>query len=714
MANTVASTATPTMNRARSEADRWRLVREFETSFKNVAVTPPARGADQATVLSSSGSWFQRRGSNTAQVDNEEKTSSNMTSKLKTKQMKRVVSNYSKQSYKIDDRFFDNVQSTTAAPPIARSRSSSRRFVPAKAHSKATPKQRKLPVEYDLADFAKEQSRDYRMRTPSPAALPERKASFFGRVWFTPAQAPAEGNVEQKQQGVNVGNGFEPMVPQQSTQLPRQKSGFFGRSSNNNTKPSVLQQANGSSKQEAAVTAPPLIARSSSIFTKLFPRKLKAAKRLDALPTMTTLPASPQVSDNDNQTESEGSYDFDEEIAMASTSSSHDFPLPETLLSESQQKQRVTADDFRNPVDRWSPSPVPDHVPETHKQMNLTSFIDLPKRPVRQQSLKHDFDEDEFAACATSNGGGGVSKSNLLQERQELMQQMKRVDHLLQGLIHDDDAAQSSNYHHASSSNNTYDDTESKTNDADTSTPLIVVPPQPPQRQQSHEYHHDDSFGYGTDDDSSTYSMLSGIMASWMAERDKAAPPKSICKTTPNKTPLSVRFDRIHVREYERVVGDNPSCSSGPPISIGWNFLPAQDYAIDEYETRRGSGRTRREFYLAPGKRTDLLLQDWNCRPEDIRKARRDATYIQYCREKSGSASGKSSKMTEAAFLRKANRKLQKNHPDVSDDSLEPPCVPTRPGSPFCDSPPISVPVQPSRQPSVAKLVVVMDDRLEL
>jgi hypothetical protein len=27
-----------------------------------------------------------------------------------------------------------------------------------------------------------------------------------------------------------------------------------------------------------------------------------------------------------------------------------------------------------------------------------------------------------------------------------------------------------------------------------------------------------------------------------------------------------VRFNEIHIRDYERIVGDNPSCSSGPPI----------------------------------------------------------------------------------------------------------------------------------------------------
>ena len=33
-----------------------------------------------------------------------------------------------------------------------------------------------------------------------------------------------------------------------------------------------------------------------------------------------------------------------------------------------------------------------------------------------------------------------------------------------------------------------------------------------------------------------------------------------------SKDRLSLQFDKIKIREYSRTVGDNPSCSSGPPI----------------------------------------------------------------------------------------------------------------------------------------------------
>jgi hypothetical protein len=45
------------------------------------------------------------------------------------------------------------------------------------------------------------------------------------------------------------------------------------------------------------------------------------------------------------------------------------------------------------------------------------------------------------------------------------------------------------------------------------------------------------------------------------------AKPLSHSPGNPLPQEKSVRFNEIHIRDYERTVGDNPSCSSGPPIA---------------------------------------------------------------------------------------------------------------------------------------------------
>merc|ERR1712232_675180 len=55
----------------------------------------------------------------------------------------------------------------------------------------------------------------------------------------------------------------------------------------------------------------------------------------------------------------------------------------------------------------------------------------------------------------------------------------------------------------------------------------------------------------------------------------------------------SVSFDQIHVREYIIDLGDNPSCSKGPPLSITWEYEDMGTIDLAEFEEMRPSRRQK-------------------------------------------------------------------------------------------------------------------------
>lgn len=63
----------------------------------------------------------------------------------------------------------------------------------------------------------------------------------------------------------------------------------------------------------------------------------------------------------------------------------------------------------------------------------------------------------------------------------------------------------------------------------------------------------------------------------------------------------SVQFAHVNVREYCVSLSQNPSCSEGPPIELGWDFEEPPPVCLEEYEEERLP--QRRKLH-------DLLLSD--------------------------------------------------------------------------------------------------------
>jgi hypothetical protein len=71
-----------------------------------------------------------------------------------------------------------------------------------------------------------------------------------------------------------------------------------------------------------------------------------------------------------------------------------------------------------------------------------------------------------------------------------------------------------------------------------------------------------------------------------------------------------VRFGELTIHEHALELGDNPACSCGAPLTIGWKAQNSSTRNLDLYEYMRGERRRgRKQLAMNVTDRAQLLLR---------------------------------------------------------------------------------------------------------
>ena len=87
----------------------------------------------------------------------------------------------------------------------------------------------------------------------------------------------------------------------------------------------------------------------------------------------------------------------------------------------------------------------------------------------------------------------------------------------------------------------------------------------------------------------------------------------------------TVCFESVQIRSHEQTLGDNPSVSYGPPISLDWNFQDDEPRCIDDYDTNRGTRKAFKDLGLNHYHRMNLLEHFCGHSKEELKAAQRTA-----------------------------------------------------------------------------------------
>lgn len=128
-------------------------------------------------------------------------------------------------------------------------------------------------------------------------------------------------------------------------------------------------------------------------------------------------------------------------------------------------------------------------------------------------------------------------------------------------------------------------------------------------------------------------------------------PRKSALKKTPNSSnnsERSVAFNSLKIREYGLTLGDHPSASSGPPMTLDWTPTGEEKViSVDQYERGRQPRRSRKALRMSYQTR-EAVLEEQGFTMDQVMKAWEESLKIRKQRHETITQSPLSMKMEEA------------------------------------------------------------------
>jgi hypothetical protein len=99
------------------------------------------------------------------------------------------------------------------------------------------------------------------------------------------------------------------------------------------------------------------------------------------------------------------------------------------------------------------------------------------------------------------------------------------------------------------------------------------------------------------------------------------------------KKHTKIQFTDIRIRLYNRILGDNPAVTDGPPIQLSWEYMEKESQSIDDYEANRLPRRPRHHLALSNTRRNQIMQMHFEYSQEEIDKASNSVKKIQKQRQ---------------------------------------------------------------------------------